>query len=327
MPELRSTFNPAWWLPGPHLPTAWGKFGRSRPPVHDRLERVVTPDGDHITLARMGRIRAGVPHLLVLHGLEGKLTAKYAHGLLDQAQRLGWSGDLMMFRTCDGEMNSARRLYHSGETSDADFIIKEKLLREHPELRLMVVGISLGGNVLLKWLGEQGALVPAQVERAAAVSVPFDLEAGSIFMERGISPVYTRHFLKSLSDKTVAKLRQYPDLCDVDQLRACRSFRDFDDLVTGPVHGFADSHDYYTRSSSIRFIDNIRVPTFLLNSRDDPFLPAETLERVRGIVRSNPKLHLELTAKGGHVGWVEGTPWNQRYYMEARVISWMKNSL
>jgi predicted alpha/beta-fold hydrolase len=265
--------------------------------------------------------------LLILHGLEGKLTAKYAHGLLDQAKRLGWSGDLMMFRSCDGETNSARRLYHSGETSDTDFIIKEKLLREHPTLRLLIVGVSLGGNVLLKWLGEQGDAVPVQVERAAGVSVPFDLEAGSIFMEQGISPIYTRHFLKTLSDKTVAKLRQYPDLCDIDRLRACRSFRDFDDLVTGPVHGFADSHDYYSKSSSIRFIENIRVPTFLINSWDDPFLPGETLERVREIVRGNPKLHLELTKKGGHVGWIEGTPWNQRYYMEERVVRWMNEAL
>jgi predicted alpha/beta-fold hydrolase len=327
MPELRSTFSPAWWLPGPHLPTAWGKFGRRRPPVHDRTERVITPDGDHITLARMGQIRGGVPHLLVLHGLEGKLTAKYAHGLLDQAKRLGWTGDLMMFRTCDGEMNSARRLYHSGETSDVDFIIRKKLLREDPDLRLMIVGVSLGGNVLLKWLGEQGSSVPQQVERAAGVSVPFDLEAGSIFMEKGISPAYTSHFLKTLSAKTVAKLQQYPDLCNIDELRACRTFRDFDDLVTGPVHGFADSHDYYTQCSSIRFIEHIEVPTFLISSWNDPFLPAETLERVRSIVSTKPNLHLELTATGGHVGWIEGTPWSQRYYMEERVVNWMNNSV
>ncbi len=327
MPEIRTNFSPAWWLPGPHLPTAWGKFGRRRPPVHDRIERVTTPDGDHLTLARMGCIQPGVPHLLVLHGLEGKLTAKYAHGLLDQARKLGWSGDLMMFRTCDGEMNSARRLYHSGETGDADFIIREKLLREHPDLRLMIVGVSLGGNVLLKWLGEQGESVPGQVERAAGVSVPFDLEAGSIFMEQGISPVYTRHFLRTLSAKTFEKLKQYPDLCDVDRLRTCRSFRDFDDVVTGPVHGFVDSHDYYTQSSSIRFIGKIQVPTYLINSWDDPFLPPETLERTRAIVRTNPNLHMELTESGGHVGWIEGAPWNQRYYMEERVLSWMANLL
>jgi predicted alpha/beta-fold hydrolase len=325
MPELRSTFRPAWWLPGPHLPTVWGKFGRQRPPVHDRLERVATPDGDHITLARMGQIRPDVPHLLVLHGLEGKITAKYAHGLLDQARRIGWSGDLMMFRTCDGEVNSARRLYHSGETTDVDFIVKEKLLREHPRLRLMVVGVSLGGNVTLKWLGEQGGDVPPQLERAAAVSVPFDLEAGSVHMERGISPVYLHHFLKTLSAKTLEKLKQYPDLCDVDRLRACRTFRDFDDLVTGPVHGFVDSHDYYTQSSSIRFLDRIRVPTFLINAWDDPFLPAETLERVRKIAGTNPQLHLEFTRSGGHVGWIEGSPWQQRYYMEERVVKWLSS--
>ena len=116
-------------------------------------------------------------------------------------------------------------------------------------------------------------------------------------------------------------------MCDIEKLRACRTFRDFDDLVTGPVHGFIDAHDYYSQSSSIRFIDRIRVPTFLMNSWDDPFLPGETLERVREIVRGNPKLHLELTEKGGHVGWIGGTPWNQRFYMEQRVVSWMDREL
>ena len=129
MPELISKFKPAWWLPGPHLPTIWGKMVRRRPPVHDRLERIRTPDGDHRHARAHGHVRAGIPHLLILHGLEGKITAKYAHGMLAEARKLGWSGDMLMFRTCDGEVNTARRFYHSGETSDLDFVIRRLIGR------------------------------------------------------------------------------------------------------------------------------------------------------------------------------------------------------
>lgn len=322
MPEITSNFRPAWWLPGPHLPTIWGKMVRRRPPVHDRLERWTTPDGDHLTLVRMGTIRPGVPHLLILHGLEGKITAKYAHGMLALAGKLGWSGDMLMFRSCDGEVNSARRFYHSGETTDCDFVVK-RLIAEHAGLRLVMCGVSLGGNVMLKWLGEQGDSVPKQLERAAAVSVPYDLEAGARFMERGIAPMYMRHFLKSLTVKTLKKLEIHPDLCDPGKLLAARSFWEFDDALTGPVHGFTGAHDYYERSSSIRFLDNVRVSTLLMNAWDDPFVPARILEQVRAIAKGNPNLHVEFSPRGGHVGWIAGNPWSHRYYMEERVVGWM----
>jgi hypothetical protein len=295
---------------------------RRRPPVHDRLERWDTPDGDHVTLVRMGKIRPGVPHLLILHGLEGKITAKYAHGLLAVARKRGWSGDLLMFRSCDGEVNRARRSYHSGETTDLDFVIR-RLIAEHEGLRLVLCGISLGGNVLLKWLGEQGTDVPSEVERAAAVSVPYDLEAGARHMERGFAVVYARHFLASLTDKALRKLELHPDLCDREKLLAARSFWEFDDLVTGPVHGFTGAHDYYSRSSSIGFINKVRIPTLLMSSWDDPFLPRKVLERVRDLSRGNPHLHLEFTRRGGHVGWITGSPWSHRYHMEERVVEWL----
>jgi predicted alpha/beta-fold hydrolase len=322
MPEIVSKFKPAWWLPGPHLSTIWGKMVRKRPPVHDRLERVETPDDDHVTLVRMGTITAGVPHLFILHGLEGKITAKYAHGMLDEARKRGWSGDMLMFRACDGEINSARRFYHSGETTDLDFVLRG-LIAEHPDVHLVMCGVSLGGNVLLKWLGEQGQNVPGQIKRAAAVSTPFDLEAGARLMERGFARVYVRHFLNTLVAKTVEKLKLYPDLCDIDKLRAARTFFEFDDLLTGPVHGFTGAHDYYARSSAIHFLDRVRVPTLLMNAWNDPFLPRSVLESVRDIATRNLALFVEFPATGGHVGWVAGPPWSQRYYMEERVVEWL----
>jgi len=324
MPDLNSSYRPAWWLPGPHLPTIWGKFGRRQPMMHDRLERWSTPDGDHLTIARAGIAQAGVPHLLVLHGLEGKLTANYAHGLLQQARKRGWSADLMMFRSCDGEVNSARRFYHSGETTDLDFVVR-RLISDHPTSPVLLVGVSLGGNVSLKWLGEQGSQVPSQVKAAAGVSVPFDLAAGSRFLERGFGAFYVRHFIKSLIRKILLKMQRFPDMVDRESLLRAKTFWEFDDLVTGPLHGFRDAADYYEKSSSIHLIEHISIPTLLLSSLDDPFLPMEVLHRVREISKANPCLHTLFTAQGGHVGWVQGQIWAQSYYMEETAIEWLSN--
>jgi uncharacterized protein len=322
MPHIASTFRPAWWLPGPHLPTIWGKLARKRPVMHDRLERWTTPDGDHLTIVRMGKCAPGVPHLLILHGLEARITAKYAHGLLAEARKVGWSGDLMMFRSCDGEVNSARRFYHSGETTDLDFVVRT-LISACPGLRLVICGVSLGGNVLLKWLSEKGKQIPQTVERVAAVSVPFDLEAGARYMEHGFARVYVRHFLKTLKVKALAKLRLFPDLCDRDVLLRARTFWEFDQVLTGPLHGFTGAHDYYHRSSAIRFLGGVRVPALLMSAWNDPFLPVFVLEKIEKMARDNPFLHIEFSHSGGHVGWVDGQPWSEGYYMERRVVSWL----
>lgn len=304
----------------------FGKLVRKQPAAHDRIERWQTPDGDHLSIARMGRIREGVPHLLILHGLEGTVRSNYAQGMLQLARARGWSGDLMLFRGCDGELNAQRRMYHSGETTDIGFVVQQ-LLAAHPAIDLRLVGVSLGGNVMLKWLGEQHDALPSNVTRAAAVSAPFDLAAGSRFLERGFSRLYVRHFMKSLKAKTRAKLERFPDLCDVEAMERAVTFWEFDDAVTGPVHGFRDAEDYYTQSSSIHFLDRVRVPTLLLNAVDDPFLPPSALERVERIARGRPELRVEFTPKGGHVGWVAGSPTDPIYWMEGRIICWLDDGL
>ncbi|MDP1859433.1 MAG: alpha/beta fold hydrolase [Gemmatimonadaceae bacterium] len=324
MPELLSSFCPAWWLPGAHLPTIWGKKGRRQAQIHERVERWTTPDGDHLSLARAGAVASGRPHLLVLHGLEGTTHSNYAQGLLAKARSLGWSADLILFRSCDGEANSARRLYHSGETTDLDFVVRT-LVSRHPDVSLRVIGVSLGGNVLLKWLGEQGESLVSNVVRAAAVSAPFDLAAGSRYLECTLGQKYVDHFMVTLKAKTLAKRQMFPDLCDWTKLESARTFWEFDDFVTGPVHGFADALDYYTKSSSINLLTSIRRPTLLFNAEDDPFLPTQVLDRVRKLATDNDFLHFEFTKRGGHVGWVEGSPWAPRYYMEEKVISWLSS--
>lgn len=322
VPELSSSFRPAWWLPGAHLPTIWGKKFRKQRQAHERLERWATPDGDHVSLARAGSITPERPHLLVLHGLEGTTKSNYAQGLMEQGRAKGWSADLLLFRSCDGEVNAARRMYHSGETTDLDFVVRT-LIRQHPTIDLRLVGVSLGGNVLLKWLGEQGNATPPQVTRAAAVSAPFDLAAGSRHLECFMGQLYVNHFMASLKAKTLAKRPKYEDLCDWEKLAEARTFWEFDDHVTGPVHGFADALDYYTQSSSLQKLAGIRRPTLLLNAKDDPFLPPSVLEIVRNIVHHNEFLASEFTARGGHVGWIEGTLWSPRYFMEERVVQWL----
>lgn len=327
-PHRRSeyTYRPAWWVPGAHAQTLWGKFFRPRPPLPTRLERWETPDRDFIDLHRLeGPTHA--PRLLFLHGLEGTVRSHYVAGFFAEAQRRGWAADLMIFRGCGDEPNRAPRFYHSGETTDVAFVL-DRLLCENPHVPVVVAGVSLGGNVLLKFLGERGAALPRQLRAAAAISVPFDLERGSRFIATGISRIYDRHFLRSLRPKAIAKLKQFPDLFDRSRLERATSIYDFDDAVTAPVHGFADAHDYYSRSSSLGWINRVRIPTLLLSAVDDPFLPAEVLDEVRGIAKTNDALTVEFTKHGGHVGFIAGRwPWRPFYYAEWRACEFLQAGL
>jgi predicted alpha/beta-fold hydrolase len=287
-------------------------------------------DGDEIALHRLEPHGAGTPHrgrLLVLHGLEGTIRSHYLRGLLALACDRGWAADALIFRTCNGEMPRARRLYHSGETTDLDAVVR-RLVREHPGQPLALAGFSLGGNVLLKWLGELGDGLPPQVRAAAAVSVPFDLERGSRFIERGFSRVYGQHFLRTLRAKARTKLEHDPGLYDARALEQARSLFDFDDAVTAPVHGFANAADYYRRSSSQGFLSAIRRPTLLLSAYDDPFLPPAVLDEVAMVARANRYLSVEFHQRGGHVGFISGrAPWAARYYAEDRVIAYLEAQL
>ncbi len=314
----KDTYRPAWWVPGAHAQTMWAKFFRRPASLPTRDERIETPDGDFLDLVHLDG-RPGAPRLLLLHGLEGTRRSHYVTGLFEQARRRGWSATLLVFRGCGDELNRGARLYHSGETTDLDLVAR-RLIERSPESELLPVGVSLGGNVLLKWLGERGAAVPGQIRGAAAVSVPFDLERGCRHLQRGFARVYDRHFVRTLRRKAAAKLRRHPGLFDASRLAAARTIYDFDDAVTAPVHGFVDAHDYYTRSSSIRYLAEIAVPTLLLSAIDDPFLPASVLDDVRRVAAPNPSLRLEFVAHGGHVGFVAGAlPWRPVYYAEERV--------
>ena len=321
-PDHDAPFVPAWFAPGPHLQTLWGKLVRRPARVATRVERWPTPDGDELELHRLDA-RSGAPRLLLLHGLEGTIRSHYLQGMLAEARRRGWAADVLIFRGCNGEVPRARRMYHSGETTDLDLVVR-RLAREHPGEPLVLAGFSLGGNVLLKWLGEHARDIPAEVAGAAAVSVPFDLERGSRRIERGFSRVYSRHFLRTLRLKAMAKLAQDPGVFDASRLAAAETIFDFDDAVTAPLHGFSGAVDYYTRSSSLGFLSRIRTPTLLLSARDDPFLPREVLDDVAMLVSDSDFIIADFPSHGGHVGFVGGrAPWRPDYYAERRVASFL----
>ncbi len=304
----------------------WGKLFRRQGLHATRIERWDTPDGDFLEAHHLDAA-PGAPRLILLHGLEGTIRSHYLQGLLAEAKRRGWGGSVLIFRSCGDEINRTRRFYHSGETGDLAFAL-EQIAAEFPDSPLFIAGISLGGNVLLKFLGERGADVDPRIKGAAAISVPFDLGKSSRHIDLGFARVYQRFFMKSLLRKITAKLDRFPDLIDSGRLAGIRTIYDFDDNLTAPVHGFLDADDYYSQSSSLGWLHGIRVNTLLLSSVDDPFLPPEVLHEVRGIATGNPTLELEFTAQGGHAGFVSGeNPFRPFYYAERRVGDFLAEQL
>jgi predicted alpha/beta-fold hydrolase len=311
------TYHPAWWVPGPHAQTLWGKFARRAPSAPTRIERWTTPDNDFVDVLRLDA-PATRPRLFLLHGLEGTIRSHYVGGLMRMASERNWGADMLVFRSCGDEPNRSARFYHSGETGDAALAL-DRILEEFPDAPILLCGVSLGGNVLLKLLGERGDMLSDRIRAAAVVSVPFDLERGSRHISKGFSRIYERHFLSTLRRKAQAKLERFPGLFDRDAMLRAETLYDFDDVVTAPVHGFRGAHDYYTRSSSLRFLARIRRPTLLLSAMDDPFLPPDVLQQVADIARRNRFLTTQFSKRGGHVGFVGGSPWNPVYYAEQRV--------
>jgi predicted alpha/beta-fold hydrolase len=327
---VKSDFRSAWWLRGPHLQTAWGRLARSRRPVTFVRDAIQTPDAEELLQDHVEGT-AGTPRLIVLHRLEGSSYSVYVQGLLAAAARRGWRGTALNFRSCARDPanlsrmlpNRRPRLYHSGETSDADFVIRTLAGRE-PGVPLFAAGASLGGNVLLKWLGENPG--QAMITAAAAVSTPYDLSAGSRHLETLVGGFYVRGFLKTLRPKAFRVAGRFPEATariDLGRVARCRTFWDFDDAATGPLHGFAGAEDYYARSSSLGFLSRIETPTLCVSAEDDPFLPASVLPRVRAA--ASPRVTLVTTPRGGHVGFVSRS--GVRYWAEELAADWFARSL
>jgi predicted alpha/beta-fold hydrolase len=292
-----------------------------RDDVSSRRERIPTPDGDFVDLDWLeAPARPGAPLLLVLHGLEGSWRSHYVRGLLAHAGREGWRAVALNFRSCSGEPNRLPRFYHSGDTDDLELIVRLLGERER-QLRIGAVGISLGGNVLLKWLGERGDAAPKQLAGAVAISTPYDLERCARALDRGLPKMtYTASFMRSFKHKVRAKARAFPDFVDVAAVMRAHTFAAYDRALTAPLHGFADELDYWRRSSCRAYLKDVRRPTLLISARDDPFVPPDALPEAAEL---SPSVVTEFTARGGHVGFWEGPPWRPRAWAEHRAIAFL----
>ncbi len=261
---------------------------------------------------------------MALHGLEGSSRSPYMTGMAAAAHRSGFRVVALNFRSCGGEANRRPRLYHSGETEDLDFVTRA--LSARLPGKILLAGFSLGGNVLLKWLGERGEDLPAAVRGAAAVSAPCDLGASAAKIDRPPGFLYRRHLLKSLKKKIRDFDRRFPGRLDAERARRARTFVEFDRWATAPLHGFADEADYYRRSSAKERLPGIRVPTLLLSAADDPIIPASAFPREA--VSGSPWLQGALLPAGGHAGFVEGRrPLAASYWAEKCVVGFLSACL
>jgi predicted alpha/beta-fold hydrolase len=308
------------WLPGGHAQTIWPALASRRPPPATfRRERWPTPDGDFIDVDFVDAAQPGAPLLVLLHGLEGSSRSHYALAFAHWAQRAGWGYAVPHWRGCSGELNLAPRAYHSGDHEEVAWLLQR--LRARARAPLRVVGVSLGGNALLRWAGEAGHDAAALVHAVAAVCAPLDLAAGGRAIGRGFNRlVYTRMFLHTMKPKALAKLAQHPGLFERAALLAARTLYEFDNVFTAPLHGFRDTDDYWSRASAKPHLARIRVPALALNARNDPFVPAASLPQPG---QAGDHVTVWRPAHGGHVGFPAGAFPGHLMLLPDAVMGWM----
>jgi predicted alpha/beta-fold hydrolase len=317
MTRASSRYRAPAWLPGGHAQTIVAAKLVPRPAVHYRRERLEAPDGDFVDLdfALPEPERPDAPLVALFHGLEGSSDSHYALALMRAAADRGWRGVVIHFRGCSGEPNRLPRAYHSGDSDEADWVLR-RLHAAWPAAPLHAVGVSLGGNVLAKWLGER-AEDAGFVTAAASIGSPLDLAAGGAVISRGFNRLYTYMFLTSLKPKVEDKLRRFPGLLDAQRLRSVRTMYDFDELYTAPVHGYAGALDYWTRASGKPLLPGVRVPHLVLNALNDPFVPAWSLAQPGEVSRF---VTLEQPEQGGHIGFPRGAPPGDIGFLPERVL-------
>lgn len=327
------------WLPGGQLQTIWSALYARRVmgarPVY-RRERWNTPDGDFVDVDFLAQpfpsaggdtACAAIPQpqprpqplLVVFHGLEGSSRSHYAEAFAGLARERGWAFALPHFRGCSGEINHAPRAYHSGDHAEIGWMLQRLRAAHHGPM--MAVGVSLGGNALLRWAAEVGEAAARSVDAVASVCAPLDLAAGGRAIGRGLNrQIYTRMFLRTLVPKALAKLAQHPGLFDAQALLSARDLYDFDNVFTAPVHGFRDTEDYWAQASARPLLHRIRVPALAVNARNDPFVPAASLPQAH---EAGPCVVLWQPEHGGHVGFARGRPPGDLRSMPAAVGDWL----
>jgi uncharacterized protein len=312
-----------WWLPGGHAQTIWPALvsrHHSGATPHYLRERWDTPDGDFIDVDIQPAANADARWLVMFHGLEGSSHSQYAEGFAREAAAAGMHFAVPHFRGCSGELNLAPRAYHSGDFEEIGWILGR--LRTRSATPLLAVGISLGGNALLRWAEEAGHSAASTAQAVAAVCSPIDLAAGGHAIGRGFSRLtYTRMFLGSMKPRALAKLDQHPGLFNRERLLAARDLYEFDNLFTAPLHGFRSTEDYWARASAKPHLHTIRIPALVLNARNDPFVPALSLPRQNDV---GPLVTLWQPEHGGHVGFASGAWPGHVQTMPKAVLTWLK---
>lgn len=319
-----SSFSPSWWLSNAHLQTIAAKFFRRNQTIQTSVETLELPDGDFIDLAWTERVDASTsrPIIAVLHGLEGSKNSHYAKGMLTAIKAQGWTGVLMHFRGCSGRLNRMAKSYHSGQTCDVDFFSKH-LANSYPKAKKAIVGFSLGGNVLTRYLAEQREQV---YQAASVICAPLDLASCSDRINQGFSRVYQKYLVDMLKTSALNKIdAELVDNITKNKLSKIRSIRDFDQMVTAPINGFVDANDYYQRSSGRDVITNITEPCLIIHASDDPFLCHKNTTAIEYLPKN---ITFEISNSGGHVGFISGNnPFKPSFWLEHRVPEFFKKYL
>jgi predicted alpha/beta-fold hydrolase len=306
------------WLPGGHLQTIYPAKCIAAPKVAYRRERWDTPDGDFIDVDFVDGLPKQ-PFVIMFHGLEGSSDSHYARALMAHIGSLGWSGAVPHFRGCSGELNRAPRFYHSGDAQEIDWIVRRlaNTKKNDQTGKFYATGISLGGNALLRWLGESQHQAEL-VDGACAISAPLDLAAGGAALSRGVNLLYTHMFLQTLKPKCIDKLRQFPGLFDGESMLRARDLYAFDNVVTAPLHGYRNTDDYWDRASAKHVLSDITVRTLVLNARNDPFLPTHYLP-----MEASHHVMLDYPPHGGHVGFAAGAIPGNLNWLPERIVHFL----
>lgn len=318
---VERNFQPAWWCPGAHAQTIFAFFFRPFEHLPFHRKRLETPDGDFIDLDFLPG-DPEKPLVLVVHGLEGSSRASYVQSFLGEIQKAGRPICAMNFRGCSGETNRLPTTYHSGKTEDLNLVVNY-LHQALGQKKMDLIGYSIGGNLLLKWLGEQGHAAKDKIRKALAVSVPYDLLKSVLVMDRGFNrQIYTRKLLRSLKRKVDRKAKLFPHLFNLEKINRTSTFYDFDSLVTAPLNGFKDAVDYWTRSSATYFLKDIAVETGLLHAEDDPFYPGHLFPF--DVVKHSDYFEPIWVKQGGHLGFMSGRSlWKQDLWLEKTAVDFL----
>ena len=313
--EMTRKFEPPWWLSNRHVQSCVSPIFHPPARVVVRWEQLELPDGDFIDLCWAGENH--LPLVVLLHGLEGSVHSHYIQLMLDALTTAGWQAVVMHFRTCSGRLNRLPRAYHAGETQDLHYLM-QTIVTRFPDLPMSAVGFSLGGNVLLHYLVQHPK---APLCRAIAVSVPFDLNRCSDYLAQ----FYHWMMLHTMKNKTMAKIKAgYKMPVDLQELNTINDFRHFDDKVTAPLHGFSGADEYYEAVTIRHLLNKIEHPTLIIHALDDPLVPSECVPHEKELSK---KIVLDLSEKGGHVGFVQGLPWQPQSWLKQRILDFLQKSV